>query len=42
MAKVSFTNLKLKPNTNISEVIYNDQKIEVLNYYIYHNNNKKR
>ena len=32
MAKVSFTNLKLKPNTNISEVIYNDQKIEVLNY----------
>ena len=32
MAKVSFTNLKLKPNTNTSEVIYNDQKIEVLNY----------
>lgn len=32
MAKVSFTNLKLKPNINTSEVIYNDQKIEVLNY----------
>ena len=32
MAKVSFTNLKLKPNTNTSEVIYNNQKIEVLNY----------
>lgn len=32
MAKVSFTNLKLKTNTTTSEVVYNDQKIEVLNY----------
>lgn len=32
MAKISFTNLKLKINSAVAEVEFNDQKIEVLNY----------
>ena len=32
MAKVSFTNLKLKMNKEIKEISFNNTKIEVLQY----------
>ena len=32
MAKVSYTNLKLKINKEIKEISFNDTKIEVLQY----------
>ena len=32
MAKVSYANLKLKPNTNISTFEFGGQQVEVLNY----------